>query len=138
MSDVILEFIEPFREHAEDDLSLKGLIGCGITVWNLSLLPKSDRENLIPQVVSELWSSQRPRSTADPAGLQPETATRKPDVPEGANLVDMCGIEEILRAMIERRLEHFAQYRRFIVDYKITATGDGLHLLVASTPMDPE
>lgn len=46
MSEVLLEFLAPYRHEAQDDAALERLIALAVVAWNVSLLPESEQEAL--------------------------------------------------------------------------------------------
>ena len=105
MSDVLEEFIEPFREPTHDAGDLKLLLSLALIAWNAALLPVTERNQMIDGIIGK---------------------TLPPDVK--AEAVGM------IRKLIERKEKDFAHYPRRIVDYQLTTTKDGWHLSVASLP----
>jgi hypothetical protein len=104
MSEVLLEFLEPYMEHAQSEESLRGLVGIGTLAWNAALFPLNQREEIIQKMVDE---------------LQPEINT---------------GCRTIVEDMIRRKDAYFADNKRLIVSYDLSMTEAGPHLAVASTP----
>ena len=105
MSEVIIDFIEPYVEYAETYEAYQKLVMVAIVAWNTTLLPEKEQK---PMVKKMLKSLSLPRSV----------------------LRDMKGIMEEL---IERKNEHFAEHTRVTMDYQVTETRHGYHLSVAST-----
>ncbi len=103
MSQVLIEFIEPYTDDADSDESFKKLLTIAIIAWNASLLPDKEREDLIDKTITI---------------LQPELRQ------------DMKGI---LERMIQRKGAHFGHIRRMIIDYQIEMATKGWHVIVAST-----
>jgi len=44
-----------------------------------------------------------------------------------------ASLRKVIDEMVARKKAHFAEYKRDIVDFELTGTGDGYHLTVAST-----
>jgi hypothetical protein len=109
MSEVVLDFIEPYVKYAKTDEAYKKLIVVAIFAWNAALLPERERRTTVKKMVKKLPLS---RSEAR----------------------DMRGTVEEL---VERKSKHFAEYDRFILDYQLTETRNGFHLSVASTLSEP-
>jgi hypothetical protein len=103
MSQVLIEFIEPYAEHADTDESFNKLLTIGIVAWNASLLPGKDREDLIDKTITV---------------LQPELRQ------------DM---KAILEGMMQRKVAQFGHIRRMIIDYEMEKSARGWHVVVAST-----
>ncbi len=107
MSEVVLEFVEPYRQLAIDQHAFDRLIAIAILAWNAAFLDETDRRDLIDQAV--------------------ETAI--PDDDEQAR----AGVRQIMNDLIERKKRHFAGCKRVILHYQLSETQDGFHLSVAST-----
>jgi hypothetical protein len=105
MSEVLIDFIEPYVEYAETYEAYQKLVIVAIASWNASLLPKRERKRMVKKMVKSL---SLPRSDAQ----------------------DMKGIIEEL---MERKEKHFPEHTRVILDYQVTETKHGYHLSVAST-----
>jgi hypothetical protein len=56
---------------------------------------------------------------------------------KGASANEKQGFRGILDSMIERKLAHFAEYGRAIIDFELTDIGTGYHLPVVSTMESP-
>ncbi len=105
MSEVVIDFIEPYAEYAETYEAYQKLVMIAIVAWNTTLLPEKKQKAMVKKMIKSL---SLPRSDArDTKGI----------------------IEEL----IERKNKHFAEHTRTIVDYQVTETRDGFHLSVAST-----
>ena len=105
MSEVLIDFIEPYVEYAETYEAYQKLVMVAIVAWNTTLLPEKKQKAMVKKMIKSL---SLPRSDAR----------------------DMKGIIEEL---IARKNRHFAEHTRTIVDYQVTETRDGFHLSVAST-----
>jgi hypothetical protein len=103
MSEVLLDFLEPYQEYAPTTDAMHKLIVTALVAWNAALLPKAEQEK-----------SLRKFSKSLPA-----------DAREDFNA--------IVKEMIERKDKYFAQYTRHIIDYELTETKDGHHISVIST-----
>jgi hypothetical protein len=103
MSDVLMDFIEPYKPYADTTDAMHRLIITAIVAWNTALEP--------PEKHAEL--------------LQSFIKTLPPDAVED--------FEAIVREMIERKNKHFAQHTRQIVNYELTEMDDSYHIFVAST-----
>jgi hypothetical protein len=103
MSEVIFEFIEPYRENVQSEDELRCLITTGLVAWNAALLPTERREETINQIINR-------------------------GVRDGAN-----EFREIVYEMIERKETWFAQIKRMVLGFDLTMTERGPHLSVIST-----
>jgi len=102
MSEVIIEFLEPYQEHATTYEAQQKLTTVGLIAWNASLLPKDKAQAMIDNSIKAL-----PRVVRE----------------------DMIGVIE---EMMERKKKHFAEFTRPVIDYHLTDDGDEWHLSVAS------
>ena len=102
MSEVLLDFIEPYREDAESEGDLRSLLSMGIGAWNVALLPKAEREDVINQVIAE--------------GLMDEEDN----------------FRRLANELIARKEKYFAHCPRFIFGYELTVGREGPHLTVLS------
>lgn len=106
MSEVLEAFIEPYAESIITEESMNNFVAIAAMAWNISLLPKSKRK----AAINALLNSQPPAARAD--------------------------AKSILAELLRRKRKYFAEYRRAIVEFKVTDLGDSFHLSVASTPGD--
>lgn len=103
MSEVLLDFIEPYSEQWETEEELDMLLSLGLLAWNAALFSGRKRRQFIKSLQQVV----------------------PPDVRRDMSL--------IIKEMIQRKDEHFAANRRMIVDFQLTMTSEGPHLSVAST-----
>ncbi|MEL6815997.1 MAG: hypothetical protein AAFP03_14485 [Cyanobacteria bacterium J06598_3] len=107
MSDVLDDFVEPYG-HDEMTLSeRKNLLGLAMVAWNLAILPKAERQKMMAQFFAESLK-------VDDPSVQRE-------------------MESLIKAMITRKLDRFAENKRHILNYQLEDLGDEFHLSVAST-----
>ncbi len=106
MSEVLEEFIAPYRQYAEDDASYRKLLSLAVAAWNLSFLSYRKRREQLETLVTTLGATERDRQA----------------------------FRDIMRAMIRRKRLHFLHHRRMIVEYDLEDMGDMYHLTVASAP----
>ena len=111
MSEVLEAFVEPYVELADTDEALHKLLTVAAAAWNISLLPAGEQKAMVHQMAD---------SQSD--------ATRR----------DKRDLRRMLYDLIERKKAHFADNRRFIVDFHLRDEGGDLQLLVASTVIPPE
>ena len=69
MSEVILDFAEPFLDECENEASEKVAVAMAILVWNISLLPESDQVREILKMCSELAGSDDAKADCQIDGL---------------------------------------------------------------------
>ncbi len=103
MSEVLLEFIKPYVDHADTEDAYRKLLVIAILAWNAAILPKEKRQEIVNKLLEEM---------------------RIPEAKEFRSIIEI---------LIERKLKHFAENKRLIVNYELTDLGDGRHLSVAST-----
>jgi hemerythrin len=108
MSEVLLEFIEPYKKHATTPEAYRKLIALAVIAWDAALLEGSEKQNLIT------------RSTETILGTAGEEWRKD--------------LQHILTMLIERKERHFADNKRYIIDYQVSETKDNYHLSVISTP----
>jgi len=99
MSQVIEQFIEPYIDEEGTGVGLRALVSVGIIAWNLALLPPLERE-------AELLAA----------------ADRFSDHVQ----LDLI---RFLRELIARKLQHFPEYRRMVMEFTLTDESDGGYYL---------
>jgi hypothetical protein len=104
MSEVLMEFVEPYDDQWTTEEQLKKLLILAVIAWNAAIYSGSEREQFIQDMVK-----------AVPPELRPE-------------------MRAIVEEMIQRKLSYFAGNRRMIVDCQVTMTPTGPHVVVMSTP----
>jgi hypothetical protein len=112
MSEVLENFIEPYLEFARTHQQRKHLFEIAVTAWNLALLPVDERQTVMEEAIAPILSSQTTLIQHD--------------------------FQEIVDGMIERKLDYFADNKRFIVSFELKDTGREFQLLVASTTKEAE
>lgn len=103
MSEVLLEFIEPYSQYWKTKEELNKLLGVAVIAWNAALLPGNERKEIIENAVK----------------------VAPPEIRQ-----DMKAIVE---EMIQRKETHFAHNKRMIMNYQVTMTKEGPHVTVLST-----
>ncbi len=103
MSEVLLDFIDPYRDDSMSEFQLRTLIATGSLAWNTAMLPQESRGEILDGAVRDAIS-------------------------EGAD-----EFRELLFEMIERKQKYFARLTRFILSYQLTMTPEGPHLDVLSS-----
>ena len=104
MSEVLLDFIEPYTEEAQSEDEFRSLITMGLVAWNTALLPEEIREQTLDRLIDEA-------------------------VRDGAD-----DFRQVVYEMIERKQRGFAQIKRLMLKYDLTVSEKGCHLSVISTP----
>ena len=103
VSEVLLEFIEPYAGEWQSPDDLRKLLGMASVAWNATLLSGDERAKMIQDIIEA--------------------------VPPEARAAMMGFVEE----MMLRKLTHFADNRRAILNYQVTMTPSGPHVQVMST-----
>jgi len=103
MSEVLLEFVEPYSQYWKTKEELNKLLGVAVIAWNAALLPGNERKEIIENAVK----------------------VAPPEIRQ-----DMKAIVE---EMIQRKETHFAHNKRMIMNYQVTMTKEGPHVTVLST-----
>lgn len=106
VSDVVAKFAAPYLEEADGHADYYSTYVLVNIAWNLSFFPRHERLRQI--------------------------TTLLPTFPEAVRLQ----VKQLLARMIERKEEHFAEYRRIIVDFKLVEEADSYHLTIVSQEVD--
>ena len=104
MSEVILRFAEPFKDH--DGLVPRAMLEIAIIIWNASFMPSDMQRKALEDVVNVLPSD--------------DSEARR----------DMFLIVNML---LERKRQYFSNNKRMIMDYHITESAHSIHVDVVST-----
>ena len=104
MSEVILRFAEPFKDH--DGLVPRAMLEIAIILWNASFMPSAMQRKAVEDVVNVLPS----------------------DNPEARR--EMFFIAHML---LERKKQYFSDNQRMIMDYHITESAHSIYVDVMST-----
>jgi len=105
MSEVLMDFIEPYQDVVDTTETMRKLITTALVAWNTALLPEEEQADALKEI-----------STAFPA-----------------EAVD--DFYAIVGEMIERKKRYFADYNRYILDYELTDRGHDYYVSVVSTLM---
>ena len=111
LSAQIWDYAEPLTAAAVDVEGQMRAVDIAIICWNVALLPEEERQESIRPLLREIAGGD--------AGLANE-------------LLDM------FEMMYARKRALFADDRRFVFNYSLTDTPNGLRLLVASSPLPAE
>jgi len=103
MSEVLLEFLEPYSRYWRTKEDLNKLLGVAVIAWNAALLPGNERKEIIENALK-----------AAPHEIRQD-------------------MKAIVDEMIERKETHFAHNTRFIINYQVTMTQKGPHVTALST-----
>ncbi len=103
MSEVLLDFIEPYSDQWRTLEELKKLLSLAIVAWNAALISGDERDEMLKQMALKV-----------PPDFRLELIS-------------------ILEPMIQRKLLYFASNTRFILSCDVTMTANGPHVSVMST-----
>jgi hypothetical protein len=104
MSEVLEAFIAPYADTWNTRDQLVMLLNLAVIAWNAALVPSSKRASLF----SDLLATIPPR--------------------------DAITMKAILDGLIQRKLTHFPENKRFIFSFDVTTQPDGgFYIMVAST-----
>jgi hypothetical protein len=103
MSEMLEGFIAPYREFADTEEAFRKLLVTAIVAWNTALFSAEEREVHLEKVLEAFPEEVRADGRA------------------------------IISELIERKERYFSEYRRMIIDYEVTDTGEDYHLIVIST-----
>jgi hypothetical protein len=103
MSEVVLEFLEPYKGLWDTAESLRKLLSLATVAWNGCLMAPEERDSFLHKMRRLI-----------PDGLQP-----------------------LLAELMVRKVTHFHQHDRYILDFNLTESEAGLHLLMSSTFQPP-
>lgn len=107
MSEVLEEFVHPYLDLTDNADDYRKLLLMAVLAWNAALMPEEKRRGMIDDTLS--------------AGLPQATDA------------DRAAARALIEEMVRRKQDHFPANRRNIISFQVTDTGDGYHLLVAST-----
>ena len=109
MSAVILEYADELLEMTQTPCEKQKAMGLAIIAWNLSLLKGENQKNEIDAYLLDIMKLKK----------------------NSEEWNDMLGI---MQALIEKRMEYYSEYDRFIFDYEFIHLGPGeFHLNVVSS-----
>ncbi len=107
MSEVLEDFVEPYRDFDGTQDEFRNLLNMGMLAWNAALLPEHERPAMIEKLLA--------------AGLS------------RASEADRALARQFVELLVRRKLEHFAANRRAIISFQLTDRGGDYHISVAST-----
>jgi hypothetical protein len=107
MSEVLLEFTECLATDDETLEFLEKRIAFGVVAWNATLVPEEAAEELVGAAIKSLDSKA--------AGI----------------------LRILLDKYMKIKRERYSNDKRLVVEYSVSMTPDGPHLLVASAMPDP-
>jgi hypothetical protein len=108
LSAVIWDYAAPLLNEARGPIALENAAALSILCWNAALLPLDKSRKQIEPAIDRMVKGDKELKR------------------------DMLAMFEMMHA---RKQLHFANDRRFIIDYHVTRTADALSLNVISTPL---
>ena len=103
MSEVLEDFIEPYKQFAETKEAYQKLLTTAVAAWNVMLFPEKERSSRLDDLL----------------------ATLPKDVRKDG--------KQIIEELMVRKERFFSQYKRMIIDFEIRGVGGDWHLSVMST-----
>jgi hypothetical protein len=111
MSDVLKEFVRPYADIPQNIREIRHLIQIGVTAWNLALLPEKERIKTLDKIFVAISKNLK-----------------------NIDQEDITSNRAVIEDLVARKLKHFANNQRQIIDFQLEDLGqDGYHLSVAST-----
>lgn len=107
MSDVLEDFVEPYREMADTQDAFRKLLTLALLAWNAALLPEDRRRAMIEDTIGAGFS----RATEE----------------------ERAQVRLLVEALVRRKEGYFAENQRAIISFELTDTGNNYHLSVMST-----
>lgn len=108
MSEVLENFVDPFSDVRLDKHRLKMLFSIGIMAWNIAIMPKETRVEMVEEALSSITLA----SDAD----------------------DIAFTKDLIEQMIDRKDKFFADNHRMIVNFELQYVTRGeYYISVAST-----
>ena len=107
MSEVMQEFIAPYRDLARDESEVRHLLMLALVAWNASMIPER-------------------MQNSEPVRRLIEGIAAVPGGPFAA-------AAEVVAALTQRKLDHFAAIHRKILSFDFVDRGDDFNLSIVST-----
>lgn len=111
MSEVLEYFVEPYLEDTDSFEHQDMLFNLAVIAWNMAIMPDEQRQPKIDELITQVMKIDDPL-------VEQET-------------------RELISDLMDRKLEHFPDVHRYIVDFQLEDAGDQYHLSVASSPSTP-
>jgi hypothetical protein len=109
MSEVLGQFVEPYLDEARTQHQRETLFSLAVIAWNLALMPDSDHQSFMDEVIKQ--------------GLVKQGSLVQHD------------LEHLLDELVTRKRTFFADNQRYIIDFHLQDRRGTFHLSVASTLM---
>jgi hypothetical protein len=107
MSEVLEDFMEPYLKDIDGYAAQYTFIELAVIAWNLAVMSEETRQSARDELLSKLA--------------------------ENSSRSDLKELDAILGELIDRKLKHFPNNHRLIMDFQFEDAGDRFHLSVAST-----
>ena len=108
MSEVLIEYIEPYIEDTDTYEERANLLEISVMSWNMALVSEEERQELLKTLF--------PGDSSDPEEIEDERE-----------------VQRLIKKLIKRKLKSFAEEKRFITDFKLTQNSGRFHISVASS-----
>jgi hypothetical protein len=133
MSEILLEFIEPYRERAPQVGGLDKLVTLGAFAWNMGLLPDPKRADVLKEFEATWFQNKRPSLLGKLGDLAHQLMGVEKGSEPKEKPPEVTGFRQIVHELVERKLGRFGQIRRFIVSFDFKETEEDVNLVVMST-----
>ena len=107
MSEVLMAFVEPYRQIANTEEAMQKLITLAVMAWNASLVSSEEQQEMVEEFLK--------------VGMPDATEELKAE------------LKEIVNELIDRKKRYFSEYQRVIIDFELKDIGREYHLSVSST-----
>ena len=108
MSEVLMEYIEPFLEDTDTYEECSNLLEIAVMSWNMALVSEEERQELLKKLF--------PGDSSDLEEIEDEKE-----------------VQRLIQKLIKRKLKFFAEEKRFVKDFKLTQNAGRFHISVASS-----
>ena len=108
MSEVLMEYIDPFLEGTETYQECANLLEIAVMSWNMALVSEEKGQELLKKLF--------PGDSSDPEEIE-----------------DKREVQRLIKKLIKRKLKFFAEEERLITDFKLTENSGRFHISVASS-----
>lgn len=106
MSEVLQDFAEPLLRESGTDAEVKDAIKFSILVWNVSLFPAPERENMVEMLIKQVSNPDQPEHTES--------------------------VKYYVNMLLKRKEEMFPDINRAVIDCQFSGSGSKLRFDVAS------
>ena len=123
MSQVLLDFVEPYKQFAETPEAIEKLVVIGIAAWNASMLPEQQRDSTVANLAMSIVKG---NSLVRRVTSKIRTAIL-------GESRDVAEFKQLVYELIERKLQYYPEIKRLIVSYELSPREDDIHLIIVST-----